>query len=99
MATEDVWCDDCKVRHHCTSDHGPDGHGGSSICCPVKRAARLGVATEIAMLADLFRRLLADPSACRDILPNGAMLVDSMLFNLTDVEIEVLVKNGACRGD
>lgn len=36
---EYVWCELCQTRHFCDDDHGPDGHGGSSICCPVKRAA------------------------------------------------------------
>lgn len=33
-----IWCLRCNVHHECESDHGPDGHGGSSICCPVQRS-------------------------------------------------------------
>lgn len=35
--TENVWCQRCKVRHECSTNHGPDGHGGSSVCCPVRQ--------------------------------------------------------------
>lgn len=34
-----VWCADCRTLHLCTTDHGPDDHGGSSICCPKKQRA------------------------------------------------------------
>lgn len=34
-----VWCQPCGVHHECEYDHGPDGHGGSSICCPQRRQA------------------------------------------------------------
>jgi hypothetical protein len=37
---EQVWCERCAVHHQCETDHGPDGHGGSSICCPLKRVVR-----------------------------------------------------------
>lgn len=33
---ERMWCKRCNTYHHCTVDHGPDGHGGSSVCCPVQ---------------------------------------------------------------
>jgi hypothetical protein len=37
VTAETVWCPDCRLQHQCEVDHGPDGHGGSSICCPRKR--------------------------------------------------------------
>lgn len=32
-----VWCPRCGVHHECFTNHGPDGHGGSSVCCPIRR--------------------------------------------------------------
>lgn len=34
-----VWCGECDEHHLCEEDHGEVGHGGASICCPVKRQA------------------------------------------------------------
>ncbi len=41
-----IWCLRCNVHHECETDHGPDGHGGSSVCCPVRAAELARMSTD-----------------------------------------------------
>lgn len=74
-----IWCTRCNVHHECEDDHGPDGHGGSSVCCPVQRV-------ELAT-GHVERRRKAVPSGAGQIIRRVAIDITIADDNLSDDQV------------
>lgn len=68
-----VWCEKHQTTHLCSKDHGPDGHGGSSNCCPPSRWSKRQ--RKMAYKASCLH-VLSSESECWDIPESAGELFD-----------------------